>query len=63
MYCLNHKGGSPKWLPGVISSVQGPVTVLVKLEDGKESPLTTLRVEIMMPQMVERRRSCLRSKM
>ena len=37
MYCLNHRGGSPKWLPGVISSVQGPVTVLVTLEDGKES--------------------------
>ena len=37
VYCLNHRGGSPKWLRGVISSVQGPVTVLVKLEDGKES--------------------------
>ena len=37
VYCLNHRGGSPKRLPGVISSVQGPVTVLVKLEDGKES--------------------------
>ena len=37
VYCLNHRCGSPKWLPGVISSVQGPVTVLVKLEDGKES--------------------------
>ena len=37
VYCLNHRGGSPKWLLGVISSVQGPVTVLVNLEDGKES--------------------------
>ena len=37
VYCLNHRGGSPKWIPGVISSVQGPVMVLVKLEDGKES--------------------------
>ena len=35
VYCLNHRGGSPKWLPGVMSSVQGPVTVLVQLEDGK----------------------------
>ena len=31
VYCLNHRGRSPKWLPRVISSVQGPVMVLVKL--------------------------------
>eukprot|EP00731_Ephydatia_muelleri_P037001 Em0374g4a len=37
VYCLNHRGGLPKWLSGVIRSVQGPVTVVVKLEDGKES--------------------------
>ena len=34
VYCLNHRGGSPKWIPRVISSVQGPVLVL---EAGKES--------------------------
>ena len=31
VYCLNRKGGSPKWIQGVISAI-----VLVKLEDGKE---------------------------
>lgn len=36
VYCLSHRGGPRKWISGVITALQGPVTVLVELEDGRE---------------------------
>ena len=37
LWWVNHRGGSPKWILGVVSAVQGPVTVLAKFGDGREN--------------------------
>lgn len=34
VYVLNRRGGSPKWSSGVITTILGPLTMLVRLEDG-----------------------------
>ena len=36
MYVLNHRG-MPKWIPGKVTAVRGPLTLVVTLDDGTES--------------------------
>ena len=36
LYVLNHRG-MPKWIPGKVTAVRGPLTLVVTLDDGTES--------------------------
>ena len=36
VYVLNHRG-MPKWIPGKVTAVRGPLTLIVTLDDGTES--------------------------
>ena len=36
VYALNHRG-MPKWIPGKVTAVLGPLTLIVRFDDGTET--------------------------